>query len=100
MASDKATRLLDLLTTTTTSYETLADELAVSVSRVQDYAAELRNEGHKIITDQGEGYRLAGDSDIEPDPSELTNREEYLVKQLQKLARFVACHTHTVHRYP
>ena len=83
MASDKAARLLDLLTTTTTSYETLADELAVSVSRVQDYAGELRDDGHDIITDQGEGYRLAGDTNNEPDPSELTNREEYLLKQLK-----------------
>ncbi len=84
MASDKAGQLLELLETTTTRYDTLAAELGVSVSRVQDYAAELRNDGHDIETIQGEGYRLAGDTNNDnPDPSELTNREEYLVKQLQ-----------------
>jgi len=83
MVSDQADRLLSLLETDTTPYESLANELELSVSRVQDLAGELRNNGHDVITVTGEGYKLQSDQPDEPNPSDLTSREEYIVRELQ-----------------
>lgn len=101
--TDPAKRLLSLLTTETTTYDEIADALGVSVSTVQDHAAQLRDNGYDIVTVTGEGYKLVQAhpdkpkkddepelpdlSDVEqgddPDESDLTNRERYIAGELQ-----------------